>query len=194
MTISKTLTVGSIAAFTPLMASAAGDGDGGAPNPFAGFLDPTTNVAFFAMVVFLLIAWRMGAFKALTGTLDKRADTIADQIAEATALREAAAKTLAEAERRRREADEQAESIIAQAKADSKLMMQEASEALAERVKRREKQAEERIARAEADATAEVRNLAADTATAAARALLAKDTSVDQFEIAVGEIDRALNS
>lgn len=189
----KTLSLIGVSALLPLAASAAGDSHG-APNPFAGFLDPTTNVAFACMVVFLLIAWRFGAFKAITGGLDKRAEVISDQIAEATALREAAAKTLAEAERRRREADEQAEQIIAQAKTDSKLMIQEAREALAERVKRREKQAEERIARAEAEATAEVRSLAADAATAAARALLAKDTSVDQFDIAVGEIDRALNS
>lgn len=193
MTLSKTSFLMAGALYFPAVAFAAGGGEG-APNPFAGFLDPTTNVAFFAMVVFLLIAWRMGAFKALTGALDKRAEGIASQIAEATALREAAAKTLAEAERRRREADEQADQIIAQAKTDSKLMIQEAREALAERVKRREKQAEERIARAEAEATAEVRNLAADAAIAAARTLLAKDTSVDQFDVAVGEIDRALNS
>ncbi|MEO1028787.1 MAG: ATP synthase F0 subunit B [Pseudomonadota bacterium] len=190
----KRLSVLAIATFgttTPMAFAAGGEG---APNPFAGFLDPTTNVAFFAMATFLLIVWRLGGFKALTGALDKRADTISEQIAEATALREAASKTLAEAERRRREADEQAEAIIKQAKIDSKAMMEEARANLAERVKRREAQAAERIARAEAEATAEVRNIAADAATAAARSLLAADTSVDQFEKAADEIDRALNS
>ena len=185
------LAIVALYATAPMAFAAGGEG---APNPFAGFLDLTTNVAFLAMATFLFIVWRLGGFKALTGALDKRADTISEQIAEATALREAASKTLAEAERRRREADEQAEAIIKQAKIDSKAMMEEARASLAERVKRREAQAAERIARAEAEATAEVRNIAADAATAAARSLLAADTSVDQFEKAADEIDRALNS
>lgn len=187
--LSKSLIIPAAFLVSPA-AFAAGEGGG----PFAVFMDPTTNVAFAAMATLLLVAWRMGAFKAIIGTLDKRAETISSQIAEATALRESAAKTLAEAERRRREADEQAQAIIEQAKADSQAMMAEARQALAERVKRREAQAADRIARAEAEATAEVRNMAADAATIAARSLLAADISVDQFEKAASEIDTALNS
>lgn len=192
MSTRSVLTTIAAVSFAPV-ALAAGSGDG-PPNPFAGFLDPTTNIAFFAMATFLLIVWRLGGFKALTGALDQRAKAIEEQIAEATALREAASKTLAEAERRRREADEQAQAIIEQAKVDSKAMVEEARVALAERVKRREAQAADRIARAEAEATAQVRNVAADAATAAARSLLVADTSVDQFEKAADEIDRALNN
>jgi F-type H+-transporting ATPase subunit b len=183
------------AALAASPATAASDSYGGG---FIGGLmysltDPVTHTAFLALAVFLLIAWRMGAFKAITSGLDKRADDIRNELDEAQNLREQAAEALALAERRQQDADKEAEAMIAQAKEDAKRIMEEARKDIAERLARREAQAEARIARAEAEATDEVRRAAADAATAAAKRLLAEDTAVDQFEAAAREIEKSLS-
>ncbi len=154
--------------------------------------DPATNVVLAALVIFLLIVWRMGAFKMVGSKLDERAQAISDELEEAKNLREQAAEALALAERRQKDADKEADAIIAQANEDAKLMMEEARRELAERLKRREAMAEARIARAEAEASEDVRRAAADAATEAARQLLLDDTSIDQFELAAKEIEKAL--
>ena len=152
-----------------------------------------TNTAFAAMVVFLLIVWRVGGFKLITEALDNRANQIEAQLNEAKDLREAAAKMLAEAERQQKQADEDAAAIVEQAKKDAEILMKETRESLAERLKRREALAEARIVQAEKDATAEVRRAAADAATKAAQAILAEQSGLDQFEVAAKEIEKALN-
>ena len=177
----------------PAFAASGSHGAGG----FIGGLmysltDPVTHTAFLAFAVFLIIAWRMGALKAITSGLDKRADDIRNELEEARNLREQAAEALALAERRQQDADKEAEAMIAQAKEDAKRIMEEARKELADRLTRREALAEARIARAEAEATDEVRRAAADAATQAAKRLLAEDTAVDQFESAAREIETAL--
>ena len=181
-----------LALMTPA-ASAAEDAHGD-----AGFLPEwlthsDTNMAFAALVIFLLIMWRVGAFKMLTSALDKRAETIETQLNEAKDLREAAAKMLADAERQQKQANKDAEQIIAQAKTDAEALMVESRETLAERLKRREALAEARIEQAANEATAEVRRAAADAATKAAQAILTEQAGVDQFEAAASEIEKALN-
>ncbi len=160
---------------------------------FGWLTDPTTNVAALALAIFLLIAWRMGAFRAITSTLDSRADNIQRQLSEAKKLREEAAKALAEAERRQREADDQAEATIEQAKADADALIKAAQADLEQRMARRQAQAEARISRAEAEASAEVRRAAADAATRAAASILAADESSDYFERAASEIEKSLS-
>ena len=162
-----------------------------ASGPFGWLMDPTTNTAFAAMVIFLLIVWQLGGFKAIFGALDKRAETIAAELEQAKYLREEATKALASAERAQAEADKEAEAIIAQAKADAEAMMQEARKELADRLKRREASAEQRISRAAQEAEEEVRRAAADAATAAAKDVLSKDG--DFFETAASEIEKALS-
>jgi len=155
--------------------------------------DPVTFVAFLALVVFLLIAARMGAFKTVLGGLDARSRAIAAELEEARSLRERAAEALALAERRQQDADKEAEAMIDQAKADAKQIMAEARKDIADRMVRREALAEARITRAETEATEQVRRAAADAAISAARRILSEDTRVDQFESAAREIDRALS-
>ena len=177
-------------------AIAADDSHGGSHGPvwIPEFLTHgDTNTAFVAMVVFLLIVWRVGGFKAITGGLDKRADTIQAQLNEAKDLREAASKMLADAERQQKQADKDAEAIVAQAKKDATVLMEEARIALAQRLERREAIAEARIKQAENEATAEVRRAAADAATDAARAIMSEKAGADQFEAAAKEIEKALN-
>lgn len=155
--------------------------------------DPVTHVAFLALVVFLLIAARLGAFKVILGGLDRRAAVIRTDLEEAASLREHAAEALALAERRAQDADKEAEIIIEQARRNAKEMLEDAQRDLAEKIARREAQAEARIARAEAESASEVRRAAADAATEAARRILAEDTAVDQFEAAARDIERALS-
>ncbi|KCZ58252.1 MULTISPECIES: hypothetical protein [Hyphomonas] len=185
------LTLAALAA-SPAFAASDSHGGGFVGGLMYSLTDPVTHTAFLALAVFLLIAWRMGALKAITSGLDKRADDIRKELDEAQNLREQAAETLALAERRQQDADKEAEAMIAQAKEDAKRIMEEARKDIAERLARREAQAEARIARAEAEATEQVRRAAADAATEAARRLLAEDTAVDQFESAAREIEKAL--
>lgn len=180
----------SLVALAP-MAFAAGESHGPAWLP--EFLShPATNVAFFALVIFLLIMWRIGGFKALAGGLDKRADAIQAQLNEAKDLREAAAKLLADAERKQVQAEKDAAGIVEQAKKDAALLMADQRAALAAKLERREAIAEARIAQAENEAAAEVRRAAADAATAAARDILVRNSDDDIFERAAQDIENAL--
>ena len=188
------LSTAMVALSAPAFAADDAHGDGG----FIGGLkyaasDPVTFAAFMALVVFLAIVWRLGAFKTVLGSLDERATKIQSEIDEAKRLREEAAEVLAAAERRQQDADAEADAMVKQAKEDAKRIMEEARKDMAERLARREALAEARIARAEAEAADAVRKAAADAATEAARRLLAEDTSVDQFETAASEIERALS-
>lgn len=153
---------------------------------------PATNVAFLALIIFLLIMWRIGGFKALTGGLDKRADAIQAQLNEAKDLREAAAKLLADAERQQVQAEKDAAGIVEQAKKDAALMIADQRVALAAKLERREAIAEARIGQAENEAAAEVRRAAADAATAAARNILMANADDDMFERAAQDIEKAL--
>ena len=180
-----------VAAMLTPAAFAAGESHGPAWLP--EFLThPATNVAFFALVIFFLVIWRIGAFKALAGGLDKRADAIQAQLNEAKDLREAAAKLLADAERKQAQAEKDAASIVEQAKKDAELLMADQRTALAAKLERREAIAEARIAQAETEAAAEVRRAAADAATAAARDILTRHADDDVFERAAKDIENAL--
>ena len=186
-------------AATPLaQAAPAEDGGHGAEASFLNviepFTDPVTHVAFAALLVFLVIAGAMGAFKFVGKSLDDRAAGIQKQLDESRALREEAAAMLAEAERRQKEADQTADNMIKQAKADAKIMVEQARKDLADKVARREAQAEARIARAEAEAAQDVRRAAADAATRASKDILAgSGKRGDLFDEALTEIDKALN-
>ncbi len=170
----------------PALAHAAGD----YPPPW---LDVTTNVAVLILLCFLAVVWRFGGFDFVIKALDKRSQEIAARIEEARDLREQAAHMLAEAERKQRQAEQDAEAIVKAAKADAEAMMAEARAELQQKIKRRQALAEARIARAEAQASEDVRRAAADAATRAARDILARDTRVDQFERAAEAIEKALN-
>jgi len=160
----------------------------------AWYADPTTATAFAALIVFLLIVFSVGGFKLIFSKLDERAEGIQSQIDEARALREEAAKLMADAKKKAKEADAAADEIIARAKADADTMMKQAKTDLKAKVARREAQAEARISRAEADAAADVRRVAADAATNAARSILSgSDEASDLFDKALGEIDQSLN-
>jgi F-type H+-transporting ATPase subunit b len=133
--------------------------------------DPEFWVAV-ASVIFLGLAAKLGAFKALGSGLDKRGARIAGELAEAKRLRDEAETLLASYEKRRQEAEAEAASIISQAKVEAERLAKEAETKLADFVTRRQKAAEQKIAQAEADATREVRSAAAEAAIRASEAIL----------------------
>jgi F-type H+-transporting ATPase subunit b len=128
-----------------------------------------------SFVAFLLIAWKLGAFKQAADGLDARANAVRSELAEAKRLREEAETMLTEYEAKRRVAEKQAEEIVAAAQEEAKRLAAEAEAKMAEFVKRRTAQAEQRIAQAELQAAAEVRAAAADAATRAAESILRGD-------------------
>ena len=137
-------------------------------------LDPN-NPLFWVLVAFLaflalLVYYRVPAV--VTKALDARADGIRKELDEARRLREEAQSLLSDYQRKAREAEKEAESIIEQAKREAEALATDARKTLVESLERRSKIAEEKIARAEAQALSEVRSTAVDTALAAAHEIL----------------------
>jgi F-type H+-transporting ATPase subunit b len=126
-------------------------------------------LAFFVFVG--LLAY-VGVHKTIVAALDARRDRIRAELDEARRLKEEALALLAEYQRKRHEAEGEAQSIISDAKAEAERTAAEAKVKAEEFVTRRTKMAEAKIAQAESQAVAEVRAAAADAAVAAAEAIL----------------------
>ena len=126
-------------------------------------------VAFVAFLAILLY-YKVPAL--LAKALDDRAAAIRTELDEARRLREEAQALLADYQRKHRNAGQEAEAIVEQARREAEAFASETRRTLAETLKRRSRHAEERIARAEAEAVDEVRAAAVDTAIAAAEKIL----------------------
>ena len=124
--------------------------------------------ALIALIIFLGIVAYMKVPGMLTKNLDERADKIRDDLEEARRLREEAQELLAEYQRKRKEAEQEASDIVAAAERDAELMAKEAEEKTADFVARRTAMAEQKIAQAQAQAVADVRASAVEIAIAAA--------------------------
>jgi len=133
------------------------------------------DATFWALIALILfggvIAW-LKVPGMITKSLDDRADKIRDELNEARRLREEAQSLLADYQRKRREAEGEADAIIAEAKDEAERLTSETNAALEEMIARRTKAAETKIAQAESQAIAEVRAKAADVAVSAAEKIL----------------------
>jgi len=130
---------------------------------------------FWVLVAFLLFLGLViyNRVPSLVGkALDDRADAIRKELDEARKLRDEAQALLADYQRKAREAETEAQSIIEQAKREAEALAADARKSLAESLDRRSKIAEDKIARAEAQALGEVRSAAVNSALAAAEQLL----------------------
>lgn len=142
--------------------------------PLAVSLSPST-ADFWVLVSFLLffaVLFYYGVPKLITGALDDRAEKIRTELDDARRLREEAQQLLADYQRKAREADEEAKTIVEQAKREAHALAEETRKATAESLERRTKLAEDKIARAEAQAVADVRRSAVDAAVKAAETIL----------------------
>jgi F-type H+-transporting ATPase subunit b len=125
-----------------------------------------------AFLAFLLILAYYKVPKLIAQALDERAAGIRRELDEARRLREEAQALLADYQKKHRNAGQEAEAIVEQARREAEAFAAETRRSLAETVERRRKQAEEKIARAEAQAAEDVRAAAVDMAIAAAEKIL----------------------
>ena len=125
-----------------------------------------------AFVIFVLILLKLGVHKKAVTALDTRAARIASELDEARKLRDEAQAILAESEKKRRQAEQDAQDIVAGARAEAERVAAEAKAKAEEFVARRTAMAQQKIAQAESQAVAEVRAAAAEAAVAASEKVL----------------------
>lgn len=139
------------------------------------FFEAETWVAI-GFVVFVALLLSIGVHRTIGKALDDRSARIKAELDEARKLRNEAAGLLAEYQRKRREAEGEAQEIVSGAKAEAERLAVEAKARIEEFVTRRTKMAETKIAQAEAQAAADVRAAAAEAAVAAAEKILRQET------------------
>lgn len=137
----------------------------------AEFWVAVSFVGFLAIMVY----YKVPAL--IAKALDDRAAAIRKELDEARRLRDEAQNLLNDYQKKYRNAGLEAESIIEQARSEAEAYAKETRASLAESLDRRTRQAEEKIARAEAQAVDEVRAAAVDTALAAAERILREKAS-----------------
>ncbi|GGE92107.1 ATP F0F1 synthase subunit B [Stappia taiwanensis] len=156
-----------------------------------------TAWSLIGLVLFLGLIAYMKVPAMITGALDKRADGIRQELDDARKLREEAQSLLADYQRKRQEAEVEAEGIIAEAKLEAERLTVEANEALEEMIARRTAAAERKIEQAEGQAVAEVRARAAEIAVTAATDILGKKVagkvSDELLTKSIGEVKDRLN-
>ncbi len=151
-------------------------------------LQDATFWVLVAFVIFVGLAYKKIS-SLLTNALDQRSERIRQELEQAQRLREDAHAVLVECQKRQQEAEQAAEAIIAHAREEATRIQAKAEEDVQLAVKRREAQAIDRIAQAESQALAEVRNFAADLAIAGSRRLFEERVATGKPDLL---IDRSL--
>jgi F-type H+-transporting ATPase subunit b len=153
--------------------------------------------AFVALIIFLGIVFYMKVPGMMAKSLDERANKIRNELDEARRLREEAQQLLAEYQRKRKEAEQEAGDIVAAAKREADQLVVDAQKKTEEYVARRTALAEQKIGQAERDAVNEVRASAVDIAVEAARKLLGDKvdakTGAELFNASLQEVKAKLN-
>ena len=153
--------------------------------------------AFVGLIIFLAVVVYMKVPGTITKTLDDRAAKITSELAAAEALRKEAEAKLAEVQKRALEAEAEAKGIVDAARREADQLAAAADVALKERISRRQKIAEVRIARAESDAIRDVKMAAVDTASKAATAILTEQLAgkggEDEFAKGLAAVTKALS-
>jgi F-type H+-transporting ATPase subunit b len=132
----------------------------------------TENWVALGFFCFLALLVYLGVHRKVFDSLDARRARIKSELDDARRLREEAQALLAEFERKGRDAEKEAEAIIASAKVEAERLATEAKARIEDFVARRTKMAEQKIVQAEAQALADVKSAAADAAVAAAERIL----------------------
>src|SRR5215470_12661412 len=159
------------------------------------FSNPEIWVAAAFIIFVVLTGKPIG--RAIAKGLDARAAKIKAQLDEARALRDEAERLLAEYQRKQIAAAKEAEEILARAREEAARIRREATANLEAAFTRREKMAMDKIAQAEAQSVADVRNQAVDIAMAAAARLLKERIDAGKgdelIDSAIKELDRKLH-
>ena len=116
----------------------------------------------------------------LLAALDAKSAEIADELQQARKLREEAEALLADYEKRRKSAEQQADEIVTEARETAQRLGEEARAAMQAQLERRTQQAETKIARTEEQLVGEVRAAITQLAVDAAAHLIEKGMSAQQ--------------
>lgn len=147
-------------------------------DPTALGLNSTGWVGIAALVVVIgMVIWRVPA--AITRMLDARIAGVKSQLDEAARLRAEAETLRAEYEARAKSAEADAATMRAHARQEANAIIAKAKADAEQLMDRRAKMAEDRITAAEQSAVAEVRARAADAAARAAASLIAERHGAD---------------
>ena len=130
------------------------------------FAEPRTWVAIAFIIFFVLFGRKL--WTPLVAMLDKHADAVRAELAEAQRLRQEAEAMLGDARKRREAALTEARTLLERAKEEAVRVTRDAAADAEAAAQRRERMAMDRITAAEKAAVDEVRTLAAEIATAAA--------------------------
>lgn len=156
---------------------------------------PEAWVAIAFVIFVVLTAKPIG--RAIGKGLDGRAAKIKAQLDEARALRDEAERLLAEHQRKQIAAVKEVEAILARAREEAERVRRETAANLEAAFVRREKMAIDKIAQAEVQAVADVRNQAIAVAIAAAAKLLQENIDAGKgdtlIEDSIRELDRKLH-
>lgn len=152
--------------------------------------DSTFWVAVSFVLFMALIVWK--ALGPAMRSLDSRAARIREELDEAQRLREDAQHLLAEYKRKQRDAEQEAEDMLAHAREEADRLRRHGEEQLEASLARREQQAKDRIEQAEQQAVAQIRALAAELAIAATRDLLIKSVDKKTADALVDDAVKAI--
>ena len=151
------------------------------------------NTDFIVLLAFLLFVGILLYFRlpaAIGKMLDKRADGIKADLAEARRLRDEAQEIYANYERRQREVQGQADAIVANARREALAQADKAKLDLQKSIDRRLQTAQDQISAAETEAVRAVRNQAVQVAMAAATEVLGRQMGPQDRSAG---IDRAID-
>lgn len=167
-----------------------------ASGPFFS-LSNTNFIVLVSFLIFVGILLKVGVPGMLTGLLDKRAAQIKAELDEARALREEAKTLLASYERKKKDVQEQADRIVANAREEALRAAAEAKDELKRSIARRLAAAEDRIGSAEKSAVREVRERAVQVAVSAAAEILKGQATSSgasaQIDAAIVEVGKRLH-
>lgn len=137
------------------------------------YFDESAWVAL-GFVIFIALVWKKAGL-AISDLLDKRVQKIKNDLEEAESLRVEAEKELKKFKSMQKEAINDAKRIVADAQVAADRILSAANEKANESIKRREAQAEAKIAAAEAAVISELRTKAASIAISASKEILSSE-------------------
>jgi F-type H+-transporting ATPase subunit b len=147
-----------------------------------------------AFLCFVLLLWRLKAFRMIGGALDAQAEKVKADLAEAAALKAEAEAMKARAAAEAAEAEAAAKAMVAHAEEEAKRIVEQAGIDADTAISRRSKLAHDRIAAEARSAEAELRAHAAEITVKAARALLAERSASGDLapltDAAIAGLDR----
>ena len=147
----------------------------------------TYFVVALSFAIFVGILYRYNVHHMVFAALDARAERIRAELEEAKRVREEAQMLLADYERRQREIEDEAKTMVEHAKRDAKALAESMKKDALAAIDRRVKAAAEQLAAAEAAAVREVKDRAVTVAVAAATDLLRQNMSARAIDASIDE-------